>query len=269
MEIEVKKELVYQKGLVEIVEKNFLGEKKSFKFKLSVQTPDRSNDIVAVAGIKLNNYMENPVVLFNHQQELLPIGTGDDLEVQGDVLFGEVTFHEATQLSKDVATLVEQGVLRAVSIGFLPLKVETYPITEEMRKTGSYYPYTNTVRVIQESELIEFSIVAVPANQEALITMGFDNLIDKSGATINKSNLEKLKQALTLITDVIMSAEGPDKPMDPMLDSTKNVSDVTKDETIELVEEVEEIKEVIADTLDTKKYVTDDYLEELLSKIKY
>jgi HK97 family phage prohead protease len=259
MELETKKEIIYSKGLVEITEKNFLGEKKSFKFKLSVETPDRSNDIVKVAGIKLGNYMENPVVLFNHQQDLLPIGIGKELEVVGEILFGEVEFHESTQLSKDIATLVEQGVLRAVSIGFLPLTINTYPITPEMRATGNYYPYTNTVRVIEEAELIEFSIVAVPANQEALVTMGFENLVEKVGSVLNKSNYELLTQAYNLIGEVINSVDKPqtpaDSPMDPMMNEIKVI-----DEEVIIVDEIE---------LDIKNYVSDEYLDELLSKIKY
>lgn len=264
-EIEVK-EVIFQKCIFEITEKSFLQDKKSFKFRLSVEQPDRSNDIVRVNGIGLNNYLKNPVVLFNHDQSILPIGKGVELEVVGDALIGEIEFHTETELAKEIANLVEKGYMSAVSIGFLPLKITSFPITEEMRQTGKYYPYTNSVRIIEEAELIEFSIVAVPANQDALITMSIeDKTVDlqlKIGATLSKNNLEKLKQAVEILTDVIMSAEGPTEvPID-----VEKVSEITKTEDEEFSQGHSIEEEVI---VTSKHYVTDEYLEEILSKIKY
>ena len=64
-----------------------------------------------------------------------------------------------SQLSDDVWRAVEGGFLRAVSVGFTP----TGPINELVDENGNWTGYEFT-----SQELLELSVVPVPANPQAL-----------------------------------------------------------------------------------------------------
>ena len=61
-------------------------------------------------------------------------------------------------MGEHVAELVSQGFLKATSVGFRPLALQ--PSSDPARKYGIDF---------LEQELLEFSIVSIPANAEALI----------------------------------------------------------------------------------------------------
>ena len=125
-------------------------------FVLSAETPDRVNDLVVQRGWHLENFLQNPVALLSHQQSDLPVGIWKNLRVQGDALLGDLQLAaKGTSRMADLARgLIEQGILRAVSVGFKPLKAE--PI----KPRGMKY---------LEAELLEVSLVSVPAHPRAVM----------------------------------------------------------------------------------------------------
>ena len=125
-------------------------------FVLSAETPDRVNDVVVQRGWHLENFLQNPVALLSHQQSDLPVGIWRNLRVQGDALLGDLQLAaKGTSRMADLARgLIEQGILRAVSVGFKPLKAE--PI----KPRGMKY---------LEAELLEVSLVSVPAHPRAVM----------------------------------------------------------------------------------------------------
>ena len=247
-------QIIKHQSLVEIEKSLVQNDKTKIKFKLSVETPDRGNDIVRVNGINLQNYLKNPIVLFNHDHSIPPIGVGEEIYVEGDTLYGSINFHEDTELSQSLAKLARKGILKAVSIGFIPIKVKEIPISEQDSRA---YPYTTSYRVFEESELLEFSLVAVPANQHALVVNAFnideietfidtkaiekgeieligepimeekevevvEQPIEKAGRVLNKKNLEGIRKAIELLSEVLSSTEALDEDKTEQEDEIKD-----------------------------------------------
>ncbi|MDQ7850945.1 MAG: HK97 family phage prohead protease [Armatimonadota bacterium] len=125
----------------------------TYTFTITTRTPDRFGDVVEPSGIRWEAYMRNPVVLWAHNSDLPPIGRTVALEPLGDALVATVEFAQ-TPFAQEVRQLVDAGFLRAASIGFLPLRWEPMP---------------GGGRRFLEAELVEWSVVPVPANPEALV----------------------------------------------------------------------------------------------------
>ena len=140
-----------------VVRKTHVTEGEGPTFVLSDATPDRMGDIIDAGGWDLKNFSKNPVALFNHNANF-PIGKWHNLRVEKGELRGDLRLApEGTSPRIDeIRRLVEADILRAVSVGFLPRKYE--PIS---KGSDSGMRFT-------AAELIETSLVSIPANPNAL-----------------------------------------------------------------------------------------------------
>lgn len=147
------------------VVKGFVSEVKAvkdtnrFRFTISTAGIDRDKDVINVAGWNLDNYKKNPVVLFGHDYKSLPVGKAIGIKATKKGLDSEVEFASADiyPFADTVRRMVAGGFLSAASVGFKPTK---YEFNEERKGVD-----------IQESELLEWSIVPVPANAECLVQL--------------------------------------------------------------------------------------------------
>lgn len=141
-----------------IVRKAVASGGDGMEFVLSDDTVDRYGDVIDAAGWDLRNFKKNPIALFGHDSRF-PIGKWSDLRVDAGKLKGKLTLAKrgTSYRLDELIGLVEQGILRAVSVGFKPVKAE--PIDPER-------PY-GPQRYLKQ-ELLETSLVAVPANPAAL-----------------------------------------------------------------------------------------------------
>ncbi len=91
-------------------------------FVLSDETVDRYGDIILADGWDLRNFKKNPIALFGHSSGF-PIGTWADLRIDGKRLVGRLVLAAkgTSQRIDELISLVEQGILRAVSVGFRPI----------------------------------------------------------------------------------------------------------------------------------------------------
>lgn len=139
-----------------IVHKTHASETDGMDFVLSDATPDRFGDIIQAEGWDLNNFSKNPIALFNHNSDF-PIGRWENLSVKGGELRGRLRMAPAGTSARidEIRNLIDAGILKAVSVGFRPL--EHRPLSKSA--PGDLY-----VR----SELVETSLVSVPANPNAL-----------------------------------------------------------------------------------------------------
>ena len=144
-----------------MVVKNFnsnisVNDSRNATFDITTGTPDRDNDIVVPSGLSIKHYLNNRVVLWGHDQSILPIAKCIDINPIDNGWRATIEFATADMnpMAEQVFQLVKNGFLSAVSIGFIPKDLE-------LNDLGGY--------TITESELFEFSIVNVPANPEALI----------------------------------------------------------------------------------------------------
>jgi len=130
---------------------------KTYRFTISTPSVDRMGDTIAIDGWHLDAYRKNPVVLWGHFAGSLPIGRATAVYVEGNRLIAEMRFSQ-TEEARAVQAQVDEGVLRATSVGFAPLKFSF--ARDSKRPLGIDFV---------EQELLEFSVVSVPANPEALL----------------------------------------------------------------------------------------------------
>ena len=123
----------------------------------STNGTDRVGDIIeAEAWTKaggLQNYLNNPVILFNHDYNQ-PIGRAIALETNDNGLQLKAKIAKS---AGHVGELIKEGVLGAFSVGF---RVKD---AEYMTETDGYK--------IKDAELLEVSVVSVPANQAATFSL--------------------------------------------------------------------------------------------------
>lgn len=135
------------------------GDSRSMLFTISTASVDRMGDTIDVKGWKLDNYRKNPVVLWGHDASSLPVGKAK-VWIEGSKLKADSEFTPPgmARFNDTVFDMLKGGFLNATSVGFQPIK---YAFTEDpQRKFGIDF---------MEQELLEFSVVSVPANPEALI----------------------------------------------------------------------------------------------------
>lgn len=141
-----------------IIRKTVAGDGSGLDFVLSDGTLDRFGDIIEPDGWELKAFRKNPIALFGHIASF-PIGTWSNLRIEAGKLIGRLNLaaRGTSQRLDEMISLVEQGILRAVSVGFRPLEFE--PIDEDRPYAGQRY---------LKQELLETSLVSVPANPAAL-----------------------------------------------------------------------------------------------------
>lgn len=152
-----------------IVHKTVAGDGGGLEFVLSDATVDRYGDIVEPDGWDLRSFKKNPIALFGHNSSF-PIGKWSDLRVEAGKLIGRLNLAKrgTSYRLDELIGLVEQGILRAVSVGFRPLKMA--PIDPEKPYGAQRY---------LKSELVETSLVSVPANPAALALAKSLNVSDE------------------------------------------------------------------------------------------
>lgn len=120
---------------------------------------DRHGHIIKQDGWMLSLFKRNPVFLASHNSFEFPIGKITKIAIEEGKLMFRAVFTEATQPAREARQLVKEGVLKTFSVGFIP---------REFDEKNS--------RIITKAELLEISLVALPANPDAVvIAKGLEN----------------------------------------------------------------------------------------------
>jgi len=140
-------------------------------FTISTEEVDRDGDIICASGIDTTDYEKNPVVLFAHDSRSLPIGMSLKLyrsnkQTKAVVLFFDDTI-DKTGTSDTIFRFVKAGGIKGASIGFKPIKAR-FPDQKEAEELGMG-PYGV---LYEKTSILEWSVVSVPANQNALRSKG-------------------------------------------------------------------------------------------------
>lgn len=161
----------------------------SFEIVISTDNVDRHGEIVSQKGIDFANYMTNPVVLWGHNHNQIPVGVTDEIYTRTvgtttqTVAKGRFAPHEFAQTLRQ---LYDMKMLNTSSIGFIPKEYNGNTITK--------------------SELLEWSFVSIPANPYALALgkSGFDvaDLIAKGFLN------EEVKHGDDIVTDEPIEDKG-------------------------------------------------------------
>jgi HK97 family phage prohead protease len=132
-------------------------ESRTLTFTVSTGAVDRERDVIDPEGWKLTAFRRNPTILWAHDYKSLPVGRATKIRVEDGKLRADIEFApvEANPLAESVFQLAKGGFLNATSVGFRPLE-------------HSYNAERGGVD-FKRQELLEVSIVPVPANPEALM----------------------------------------------------------------------------------------------------
>lgn len=147
---------------VQIIERLLANsDQDTLEFCMSDESVDRVGDVIEAAGWQLNKFRKNPIALYGHDRYAPPIGTWEKVRIEGSRLLGHLKLAEpgTSPFIDAIRSLVAQKVLRAVSVGFKPLLKEKLS-----DKSDEWFgPFR-----FKKQELLECSLVAVPANSNAL-----------------------------------------------------------------------------------------------------
>lgn len=125
---------------------------------ISTVGQDRDGDVLDPEGLVKEPYAANPVVLFGHRHDQLPVGATTALDVEsGRGIRARFRWLKGDEFADRVRNAFDQGVLRAASVGFIPREFAPLPGGRGLH--------------ISKWELIEWSLVCVPANPEAVRTL--------------------------------------------------------------------------------------------------
>lgn len=153
---------------------------------------DRQGDVIPASVWEkgLENYLKNPIILAYHDHDD-PCGRMVEHRIDEKGLWIKARISAAAE----VFNLVKDGVLTAFSVGFRIKDAEYNPAAE--------------VFIVKELELLEISVVAVPANQNTLFSLAksFDNDTDYKSFKLQfapssetAKGLESAKEAKSTIT---------------------------------------------------------------------
>lgn len=126
----------------------------------STEGLDSDGESMDMNGAQLKRFKANPVILPQHNYSKPAIGKATKIQIKDGKLIFKIKFpSEGTNPEADVyRKLYKEGFMKASSIGFIP--------KEWVDGDGKKSPY----RKFTKWELLELSLVSVPANPEALVS---------------------------------------------------------------------------------------------------
>ncbi len=244
----------------------------SVRFRLTSKKVDRHGEVVLPDGIILDDFKNNPVVLFGHgwggAGNNVPIGkiNIDSFKITSKYVDADVVFDDEGKdpFAEMIGDKVRNGFLNAGSIGFRPTVISADPVLPKQKGA-----------TITEWELFEFSIVTIPSNADALAKRDFINkcktlapdlddsifapdiiktkfdfeseLIEKEGRVLSSKNrklvknvassLEDLLNVLKALLEATESKPADEKDLDlEELREQKRTHDVLIKQTLEAIE---------------------------------
>lgn len=142
---------------------------------------DRGGEYVPPSEWKLDEWLENPQVLFEHNPEF-PIGRGLDAKVTKDGLWVRVLISNSSdpEISR-IRDLIEEGILQTFSVGFN---------CKEERTQGG-------VIICRNAIVFEISVVSVPMNQGSFFKIATKSYLATTSLDQIREDIMKLKGAVS------------------------------------------------------------------------
>lgn len=158
-------------------------DSKRYKFRASTGDIARDGMAIPADSWDLTNYRRNPVVLLGHDYSTLPIGRAEvDIDAEG--LIADVEFDHDDPMAQAVMRKIDRGMLGAMSVGF------------QIHAWRQATPPT-----ADRTELLEASIVAVPADPGALVMRSLREILQTTTQTIPEP-VESRSQPLSVLASI-------------------------------------------------------------------
>ena len=238
-----------------------------FPVVMSTEELNRNGRMV-VNNFIVEYYKENPVLLDSHKYDSIEhiVGRVENLKTENGQLTGEMVFNDQIK-GRMAQELIENGFLKAVSIGYIPVD-----FTEEETDDGY-------ITIISKAELLELSMVSVPSNRKTLLkqvesmdekeTEKVKQILKEEGRTLSAKNKSDIREAIDLLETVISrdeqedveEIETEDKDNDTEAESEPESEEEQEDDQ-DTEEEPKEAKEA------TKSLTADELLEKAVNDMK-
>ena len=212
-----------------VVRKEFVSDvevhdDRTVKFIITTGSADREKDVIDPAGWDVSSYLKNPVVLFAHDYDSLPVARTVSLKQHGDQLIAVAEFASAelNPMAEQVYQMLRQGFLKGASVGFRPLAF-TY---NEARGGVDF----------SKQELLEFSVVPIPANAQALMAAGV-----KSDAAVQWTQWAKA-MLKALEPEALQVKQPGSEQLDDFLDVIRKMMNEIKVAVRETIRQVDEFQ---------------------------
>lgn len=144
---------------------------KGFTATITAETLDRDGEVLIPSGMNSKEFERNPVLFWNHDYSK-PVGRAvglkrRDRDIVGEFIFAKKPDGYVGEFFPEVAAaLVGQGIVNAVSVGYVPEEGGVRKATDIDRKK-----YGNeTTTIFSRWKLLEVSLAPLQANPDALIT---------------------------------------------------------------------------------------------------
>lgn len=216
-------------------------DKRTRRFVISTDAVDRMGDTIAVKGWDLKHFRKGGSVLFAHRSHELPIARPMDTKVENGKLLSSAKFPErgVYPFADTVLDLIDFKALRSSSVGFRPTKWE---VSEDRNDGGSFFPPVDFLK----QELLEWSVVPVPANPEALVgakSAGIDmdpyvrwceqalDDINGPGLWVPRAAIEAARSAVAsnLFTVPVQVVDGDEEDVEPEAEPTEEADEAAAD----------------------------------------
>ena len=218
-------EKVYIKGLFEAEETKDLGD-GVLEATINTGQVDRQGEQIEIAGVDIKSYKDNSVVLYGHDYYSLPIGKAiSTRKTDGKIISKFKLAVEEYDFAATVYKMIKGGYLNAVSIGVV-VKEWSQDFTK-----------------ILQSEMVEFSVVPVPADRGALITRSLGkteeefrneykdfvvkNLAEKSSKDELETHIKNLDALVALLKETHKASQNEAAP-----EKVKRIHKITLTKTV-------------------------------------
>lgn len=209
-------------------------EETIYTMVFSTPDKDRHGDIVVQNWI-LDGYKANPVLLDSHNYDTILniVGRVNNIRIENETLRGELEFATMNPKGMLAKQMVEGGFINTSSVGFIPNE------------------FDNEGRILK-SELLENSLVSVPANARAL----FEKMVVET-----KAEIETLEKEISETTPVIKIVETKTE-INKKKDLLKKVADAVKQLDDETRSEIHKAKvKLVTECLRDMEKGVDTWLE--------
>lgn len=168
-----------QKAFVAKAATEFLPGERADISTITDSSVDHDGEVVIATGLDLSLFRKNPVTLYQHRRDMMPVGKAQWIAVRGDAVKAKTVYAsrpagwEGDWLADAVWSLVQEGIVSGKSIGFIP--TEARDPTKAEKDVG-------ITRVYSKAILVEYSVVSIPANKQALVEAVNKGLVTKAMA---------------------------------------------------------------------------------------
>ncbi len=226
-------------------------ETEKVSFIASTSSPDRYGDVIDQSGWDLSSYKKNNVVLLNHDSSQLPIAKGN-VHIRNNQLVIDVVFDDEDPRAQEVKRKAQNGFMNAVSVGFRPLESTS---RSDLPKDNKYYGTRGMY--YSKAELLEVSIVTIPANGEAtMLEQKFFNTMKEDLLTEMKSIIE---ENMNIYKHILEVKEEDDR----YVVSFAKIQQEEPEEEIEEEIEEEEIEEAYKEEEEEEKDLSEESTEDM------